>query len=86
MMNEIMNADPNSPLGQYMAQNGPDAVNNLIMSASMATTNPYYQNAMKGTLGTQARDYYGDVARGNPPDSYYQSLGGGQLGQYFGGR
>lgn len=84
MMAEVLNADPTSPLGQYMAQNGPDAVNNLIMSAAMATTNPYYQNALKGSLDTQSRDYYGNVARGTPPDSYYQGLGTSPLAGYFG--
>lgn len=88
LMDLIMSADPNSALGKYLTLNGPDAVNNLIMSAMSATTNPYYQNATKGALGESRRNYYSDFA--SDPTSvakgYYDALRGGQFGGYFGGQ
>ena len=83
LLGDIANADPNSPLGKYLANGGADAVNNLIMSAAMSTTLPYYQSALKSQLDNAGTSYAQGVAHGNPADSYWQSLQGSALGGYL---
>lgn len=81
----IMAADPNSPLGKYVTEGGPQAVNNLVMAVMQSTTNPYYQTAAKGALNESSRNYYSATAKdpSSSPESYFNSLRDGAYGNYF---
>jgi hypothetical protein len=87
LMQLILSAPPDSPLGVYLAQGGEAAVNGLIMSAAMATTgSPYYQRAMQGQLEDDQLQYHRSIAQGTPADNYYSAVKSGPLAGYFGGQ
>ena len=81
--NEMRRTCCRSANAENTANGGADAVNNLIMSAAMSTTLPYYQSALKSQLDNAGTSYAQGVAHGNPADSYWQSLQGSALGGYL---
>jgi len=86
LMGAIMNADPNSALGAFLATQGPDGVNNLIRAAMrMGTSNPYFTAGMDKQLDQMDLGYRQDFAHGAvaDPDAYYQAVRSGNLGKYF---
>lgn len=85
----MASADPNSPLGAYMAQASTNDVNNLVNSVVRAAGgNPYMGMGVAAMMNQQGRNYNIDYAKGGQgiaSDPYYAGLRSGPLGRYFGG-